>query len=129
MKITPRKYAQALVEALEGNNDPGAIVKNLLLFLRKKKQFKLLPKILQSFEEQWSERRGIFKVTVMYPPKFQNTLAELEQKLKEKLGKSVEMKKIPVEGLIGGFKVHAKDSLIDASILGKLKALERRINQ
>lgn len=127
MKITARKYAQALVEILEEKKDPQVVIKNLLLVLRKRKQFRLLPKIIRAFEEQWLERRGIVKIEVTYPRKFPDSPKELENILSQKLGKTIDMNAIPSDSIIGGFRLLAADTLIDASVSGRLKALSRRL--
>ena len=92
MKITPRKYAQALAQTLEDTDDAVSIIRNFLTMLQRRKQFRLLPKILQAFEQEWAHRRGIVKVEVMYPEKFESSLAELEKNLSEKLGKKINTK-------------------------------------
>ena len=128
MKITPLKYAQALAQILEGDTDPREIIKNFLTLLQRKKQFRLLPKILLAFEEQWALRRGVVKMDVVYPEKFEISLAELEKNLATKLGKKIDMRTKPSKTLLGGFRIRVEDTLIDASLEGRLKALERRLN-
>ncbi|GEM_PF-3627762 len=127
MKITPRKYAQALAQTLEDSDDAVTIIHNFLKLLQRKKQFRLLPKILQAFEQEWAHRRGVVKMDVIYPEKFESSLAELEKNLSEKLGKKIEMRAKPSKTLIGGFRLKVEDSLIDASIEGRLKDLQRRL--
>lgn len=130
MKLTPKKYAQALVQALDaapGAEQTAVFARNLLRLLRKKKQFRLLPKIMRAFEEQWNARRGIIKLEVVYPEKFADLLADLEKKLSEKLGKPLDMNVKPSKTLIGGYKVLMDDVLIDSSIESKLQALKRKL--
>lgn len=128
MKITPAKYAQALAQTLEGDSDPREIIKNLLILLQRKKQFRLLPKILAAFEQEWAKRRGVVKMDVTYPEKFEVSLAELEKNLAAKLGKPIDMRAKPSKTLLGGFRVRVEDTLIDASLESRLKALERRLS-
>ncbi|MBI2638300.1 F0F1 ATP synthase subunit delta, partial [Candidatus Peregrinibacteria bacterium] len=124
----PIKYAQALAQTLEGDVNPQAIIKNLLLLLQRKKQFRLLPKILLAFEQEWAKRRGVVKMDVTYPEKFEASLMELETNLSTKLGKKIDMRAKPSKTILGGFRVRVEDTLIDASLEGRLKALERRLN-
>jgi len=131
MKITPRKYAQALAQTLEEreeHKDTKAIIRNLLALLRRRKQFRLLPKILQAFEEEWSHRRGIVRMRVTFPTRFAESLQELEANLQKRLGKSIDLHAKPSETLIGGFRIHMEDMLIDASIEARLNALSRRLS-
>lgn len=127
MKVTPRKYAQAL--ALMLDTAEKTIISNFLTILRQRKQSKMLPKILQALEEEWYKKRGIRVVTVSYPPKFESSLPELEMKLKEKLGEKIRLKKIPIENLIGGFTLKVDDTLIDASVSGGLRELTQRLTK
>lgn len=127
MKITARKYAQALALLLD--TPDKTIIGNFFALLRQRKQSKMLPKILRAFEEEWYKQRGITLVTVHYPPKFESSLLELEEKLKEKLGAKICLKKFPVEDLIGGFTLKVDDTLIDASIAGGLRELTHRLTQ
>lgn len=127
MKITHTKYAEALTEVLADGGDAKTAVNNLLLMLRKRKQFRLLPKILQSFEEQWAKKNGILKIEATYPVKLPGSVDELKTVLEHKLGKKVVMKNVPSATMIGGFRVLAGDTLIDASMEGRLKALERKL--
>lgn len=127
MKITARKYAQAL--ALMLDSAEKTIIENFLALLRQRKQTRLLPKILKSFETEWLKRRGYTKVQVAYPKQFASSLPELEAALKAKLGDNIHMESKPAEDLIGGYQVRVDDILIDASIQGRLKALERRLGK
>lgn len=116
------------MQALEIATDQRSIVHNFLSLLRRRKQFRLLPKILQAFEREWNTRHGIFSMTVSYPPKFENSIELFSENIGKKLGKKIEMKKIPSEKIIGGARVHMEDTVIDASIEGQLKKLELHLN-
>lgn len=75
MKLTSRKYAQTLVEVLGVETESALVIKNFLMLLRKRKQMRLLPKILQIFEELWNEKQGIVKLEVTHPAKFASSAA------------------------------------------------------
>lgn len=126
MKITAQKYAQAL--ALMLDSAEKTIIENFLALLRQRKQTRLLPKILKNFENEWRRQRGYTKVQVSYPKKFESELPELEAALRAKLGDKIHLDAISDENLIGGYQVRVDDTLIDASIQGRLKALEKKIN-
>lgn len=128
MKITPKKYARALAQTLYTAQDARIIIINFLSLLRRKKQFRMLPKILRAFENEWASRRGVVKMRVAYPEKFKESLEELEKKLSEKFGKSVEFSSFSSPSLIGGFRLQMDDTLIDASIETMLHNLEQRLN-
>lgn len=125
MKITAQKYAQAL--ALMLDSAEKTIIENFLALLRQRKQSRLLPKILKSFETEWRKQRGYTKVQVSYPKKFENDLPELEAALRAKLGDKIHLATTADDELIGGYQVRVDDTLIDASIQGRLRALEHKI--
>lgn len=127
MKLTSRKYAQALVEVLGAETESALVIKNFLVLLRKRKQMRLLPKILQIFEELWNEKQGIVKLEVTHPSKFASSAVELAQILEQALGKKVEMHLKSADDLLGGFKVKFGDTMIDASLKGKLNALSKKL--
>ncbi|MBI4994617.1 ATP synthase F1 subunit delta [Candidatus Peregrinibacteria bacterium] len=130
MKISSKKYAQALIAALENAGDPKPMIKNLLNLLRKKHQLKLLPKILQAFEEQWNQAHDIVKMEVSCPKKFESSLQVLEKSLEgapPSGGKKLIFKPKIDDSLMGGFKIRSGDTLIDASLKTRLKKLEHRI--
>ena len=129
MKITPQKYAQALAETLYDAKEPSAVIQRFLALLRRRKQFKLLPKILHAFEKEWNTRHGVIKMAVVYPAKFKDSVAHLGKSIEEKLGKKVEITAAPSDSLIGGFRVHIEDTLLDASIEGQLKALAQALSK
>ncbi|MEK7523885.1 MAG: ATP synthase F1 subunit delta [Patescibacteria group bacterium] len=127
MKITPRKYAKALAIMLDSAEK--TIISNFLSVLRQRHQMKLLPKIMEAFEEEWMKHRGITQVDVTYPENFESSMQDLDARLREKLGDKISVQAVPSDGMIGGFKVRIDDTLIDASVEGMLKMLEARLKK
>lgn len=127
MKISPRKYAQALAQTLEAAKDQKIIIANFLTLLQRKKQFRLLPKILHAFEQEWNRRRGIVKMSINYPAKFEASLAGFVQGLEQALQKKIHVIARPSSSLIGGFRIRTADMLIDASIEGRLAELSHKL--
>lgn len=127
MKIPPKKYAKAFALALEKTKDPKTLVRNLLELLRRRKQMRLLPKILDAFEEEWNREHGVMKLRVAYPEKYKDSVRELENALSKKLGKKLQVETKSSGTLIGGFRLRLEDMLIDASIETRLKTLASRM--
>lgn len=127
MKITPIKYAKALTQLLSSDSGHQQTVRNFLIYLRRKKQLKLLPKIVKAFENEWAAAKGIVRLKVEYPEKFPESAGEFEKSLGQKLGKIIECTTTPSKTIIGGLRVIAEDTLIDASIEGRLLALNKRL--
>lgn len=125
MKITPRKYAQAL--ALMLGSAEKAIIMNFLQVLKQRRQIKMLPKIMKMFDYEWRKQRGITDVEVAYPPQFPSSLENVHRALTEVFGDKLHITTKPTEKLIGGFQVKIGDTLIDASVAGRLEKLAKRI--
>lgn len=127
MKISSKKYAQALIAALENAADPRPMIKNFLVLLRRKKQLKLLPKILQAFEELWNHSHGIVKMEVSCPQKFESSLQVLEKSMEGATGKKMIFKQKIDDSLIGGFRIRSGDTLMDSSLKSRLKMLANNL--
>ncbi|MFA6521122.1 MAG: F0F1 ATP synthase subunit delta [Candidatus Gracilibacteria bacterium] len=127
MKISPRKYAQALAAVLGSSQNAPAAAKNFLELLRRRKQLKLLPKIVQLLDDELSAERGIVKLEISFPPKFKDSLNDFKKNLSASLGKQLEIQEKPQENLIGGFRIKMGDTLIDASMKGRLQAFARHL--
>ena len=125
MKITPKKYAQVLAIMLD--TAERTIIANFLAVLRRRRQIKYLPRIMRAFEDEWLKRRGIKKVEISYPERFADSLAGFEKNLKLNLGDKLKIKAVPADDMIGGFRVRVGDTMMDASVSGRLKALARKI--
>ena len=88
---------------------------------------KLLPNIVKAFENEWAAAKGIVRLKVEYPEKFSESAGEFEKSLGQKLGKIIECTTTPSKTLIGGLRVLADDTLIDASIEGRLHMLGKKL--
>lgn len=128
MKITPKKYAQALADVLETSPDVGATMQNFLGMLRRHKQFRLLHKIVLAFEKEWSARNGIVTMHVTYPKAFESEVAAFEISMTQALGKKIRMKKSSSDTMIGGYRVNIDDTLLDASLETQLNSIANNFN-
>lgn len=128
MKITPKKYAQALAMMMDANAD-RTVIANFLKLLKQRRQLKLLPKIVSAFQQEWLKRKGITRIDIVYPEKFEESLREFEQQLHRMLGDKLHISASPSESLIGGMQCRIEDTLIDASIASNLKALAARLQK
>lgn len=131
MKVSPKKYAHALAEALTPIKDQEQqvqqYIKNFLALLQKNRQLKQLPKIFEAFEREWAARNGTLKIKVWYPSAFKDSLVQLENNLSTSLAKKINLQAIPADSLIGGFRLMHDDTLIDASVSGQLEALKEHM--
>lgn len=125
MKLTAKKYAQALAQLLaEKDVTPKTVAKHFIDTLRRRKQTKLLPSILKHVQTEWCKANGITQIEVEYAPKFKDSLEAFENALKDK---NVLVHATPREDLIGGYRIKIDDLLIDASLKGRLNTLAHQL--
>ncbi len=126
MKLTAKKYAQALAQVLaEKDVQPKTVAKHFMDTLRRRHQMRLLPSILKHVESEWCKENGITQVTVEYAPKFKDALSVLETALHE--SKKFLVQSTPKDDLLGGYRIKIDDVLIDASLKGRLTTLSQKL--
>ncbi len=82
-------------------------------------------KIFEIFEEKRSDAEGVIEIQVISAyPITETQKSSLTEAISRKLGKKVEVKSAVDESLIGGAVIRAGDSVIDASIKGRLQDLK-----
>lgn len=104
--------------------DAGKVVKNLLSALAEQKRLALLPDVAEQFEIFRADEERIVPVTVSSAFKLTSAqVKRLKEKLKNKLGREVELVSEIDESLIGGVVIRTPDLVIDGSVTGKLAKL------
>lgn len=131
MKISLKKYAQALAQSLYGEEDSAKInerIENLLKLLVKRKQSKLVKQFTLVFFREWMEKNGkVFcKVTVPYDLNDRET-EDLQKLLSDALNKKVSIKVKTDSSVIGGMKIEFDDYIIDGTVITGLKTLKSQI--
>jgi len=128
MKITPRQYAVALLESLDGKKTSEKI-QNFLLVVKRNKDQRQLNKILAEFEILWSRQEGKISGKVSSFSKLSESskkhLVELVKKMSG--AKDVELEVKEDASLMGGFVVRFEDTLIDGSTRKRLSDLEQHL--
>lgn len=97
---------------------------NLVKVLADAKRLLVIPEIYKLFEQLRSEAEGVIAVgvTTAYKLATKQQLA-ISEAMAKRLGRKVEIITDVDESLIGGVVIQAGDSVIDASVKGRLKAL------
>lgn len=131
MKISLKKYAQALADSLYGEKDSAVInerIQNLLKLLVKRKQSKLVKQFVKAFFSEWMKKNGkVFcKVTVPFEPNDAET-KDLEKLLSDALNKKATIKVNTDPSVIGGMKIEFDDYIIDGTVITGLKTLKSQI--
>ncbi|MDD4004808.1 MAG: ATP synthase F1 subunit delta [Elusimicrobiaceae bacterium] len=115
-----------LHEKLFSRKDTRAF--RFLELLLKVKRLYLLDAVLREGSRLLDERDGLVRAEVetAFPPD-QGTAAEAEHALGAATGKTVSVRLVQAPELIAGMRVRIGDTLIDASLLGRLDRLKRKI--
>ena len=128
MKVSIKKYAEALAQVLEKEKDPKEAkekIRNLLKLLTKRKQGKLIKQLPEVFKKVWLRRKGQLetKVTLPYKPTDQERL-KIVKSLSEALKKDVILTTKTDEAVLGGMKIEFEDYIIDGTVLKNLEMLK-----
>lgn len=131
MKITARKYAQALVEVLKNEKDQKVInekIQNLIKILVKRKETKTLKRFQQIFKSLWMREKGQLevKLTLPHKPDDSNKLA-LIKSLGSALDKEIILNVHIDENVIGGMKIEFEDYVIDGTVSKSLEMLKTNL--
>ena len=117
-----------IINKISKNFKIDDLLKNFTIFLIKKRRFFYLEKILKSFNEICSEKRGELKAEIRSA---KNLSPEEINKITEELSNNFESKiKLNYnhdESLIGGLVVQVGSTMIDTSIKNKLQQIETRM--
>lgn len=106
------------------NND----VLNLLYILLEKNKIHLLSTILYCFEESMDEAKNILKVGVVSAAEIDEDLKhKLQEKLENKLNKSVKFDFETKPEIIAGVVLKIQDKVIDGSMAAKLEGFKKAL--
>ena len=129
MQNKAKLYAEVLKSALEGKTEKESekIAENFKKLLKRRGDVKLMQKILREFERLWEERKGKIAQIFSARPLSHKSKSELEEKLKKE---GFQAKTVETKELIGGIAVMlGSEAVIDNTILGKLRRIQKRIQE
>jgi F-type H+-transporting ATPase subunit delta len=131
MKITPAQYAKTLYELTldKSQSEIGDVISEFAKLLAKKNQLKLLPKIIEKFNQIWNKENGIIEAEVMSANKLEShQVHKVASYLKEKYkAKEVLINDIVNESLRGGIIIQVGDEVMDGSVERQLRNLRERL--
>lgn len=131
MKVSIRKYAEALSESLKGEKDSAMAkgkIENFLLLLQKRKKTKMLKRFPEVFTKIWHEKNGKISVKVVLPEDpTEKDLDSLAKYLDEMLGKKAVLEVVVDPKIIGGMKLLMDDSVIDGTVKKNLEMLKIKL--
>lgn len=131
MKISLKKYAEALAVVLEKEKDSGQAaqkINNILKLLARRKQSRLIKGLPEVFRKIWLEKQKKVELTATTPyESSEEDLKDLTKLIKDVLQKEVFIKNKVDKNIIGGIKLEFDDYIVDATLATDLKNLKQKI--
>ena len=129
-KITPKKYAQALYESLEGK-DKAEIASEITSFIQvlvRNKSISKSDKVISAFHDYLNEQEGVQAVSVYSVKELsQDEKNEIKSGLKQALKKEIELIEYINPELMGGVILKYGDVIVDGSVKNKIENLANTI--
>jgi F-type H+-transporting ATPase subunit delta len=129
-KITPKKYAKALYESLEGKNQAeiASTITSFVQVLVRNKSISKSDKVISAFHDYLNEQEGVQAVSV-YSVKTldQDERNEIKSGLKKALNKEIELIEHIDSKLMGGVILKYGDVIVDGSVKKKIESLANTI--
>lgn len=124
-KLTPA----ALVELLsESFSRADANMRNFLRLLADKKRLSLLPEICEVFEQDWFDDQSLNEVMITFASEPDAaTLNALSEELKQKFGKSIQLKTSIDASILSGAIIQKGDYVMDGSLKGQMDRLKQEL--
>ena len=121
-------WFEALVNTISENYKFDQLLKNFLSFLIKKRRFFFVERILKSFIEICSEKRGELKAELRSAKQLSNDeITQITEELTKNFSSKIKLNYKHDESLIGGLVVQVGSTMVDTSIKSKLQQIENRM--
>ena len=123
-----RDILSQVIDKISGNFRLEVLFKNFLNFLIIKRRFFYVQKILKSFNEICSEKRGELKAEIKSAKNLtKDEINKITQELSNNFKSEIKLNYTHDQSLIGGLVVQIGSTMIDTSIKKKLQQLENRM--
>ena len=117
-----------VVNTISENYKFDQLLKNFLSFLIQKRRFFFVERILKSFIEICSEKRGELKAELRSSKQLSNEeIKQITQELTKNFSSKIKLNYKHDESLIGGLVVQVGSTMVDTSIKSKLQQIENRM--
>ena len=117
-----------IVNIISENYKFDQLLKNFLSFLIKKRRFFFVERILKSFIEICSEKRGELKAELRSAKQLSNDeIKQITEELTKNFSSKIKLNYKHDESLIGGLVVQVGSTMVDTSIKSKLQQIENRM--
>ena len=117
-----------VINTISENNKFETLFKNFLSFLIQKRRFFFIERILKSFIEICSRKRGELKAELKSAKELSNEeIAKITEELTKNFSSKIKLNYKHDESLIGGLVVQVGSTMVDTSIKNKLQQIENRM--
>ena len=117
-----------VINKIAENNKFEVLFKNFLNFLIQKRRFFFLERILKSFIEICSIKRGELKAELKSAKELSNDeISKITDELARNFSSKIKLNYKHDESLIGGLVVQVGSTMVDTSIKNKLQQIENRM--
>ena len=117
-----------VINIIFDNNKFEVLLKNFLSFLVTKRRFFYVEKILRSFIEICSKKRGELKAELKSAKKLSSDeILKITNELTKNFSSKIKLNYKHDESLIGGLIVQIGSTMVDTSIKNKLQQIENRM--
>ena len=117
-----------VINKISENFDLEILFKNFLNFLISKRRFFYVEKILKSFNEICSEKRGELKAEIRSAKELsQEEINKITEELSSNFKSKIKLNYNHDKDLIGGLVVQVGSTMIDTSIKNKLQQIENKM--
>ena len=118
----------SVINKISLNFNINDLLKNFMTFLIKKRRFFYIEKILKSFIEICSEKRGEVKAEIHSAKELSNEeIKKMTEDLAQNFSSKMKLNYKHDQSLIGGLIVKIGSTMIDTSIKNKLQQIENRM--
>ena len=117
-----------VINTISENNKFESLFKNFLSFLIQKRRFFFIERILKSFIEICSRKRGELKAELKSAKELSNEeIKKITEELTKNFSSKIKLNYKHDESLIGGLVVQVGSTMVDTSIKNKLQQIENRM--
>ena len=117
-----------VINTISENNKFESLFKNFLSFLIQKRRFFFIERILKSFIEICSRKRGELKAELKSAKELSNEeIVKITEELTKNFSSKIKLNYKHDESLIGGLVMQVGSTMVDTSIKNKLQQIENRM--
>lgn len=131
MKISVKKYAEALAASLHEEKDKGVVdekIQNLLNMLQRRKKGKLIRRLPEVFKKVWQEKNKQMEMKATFPSEpSKQEVADFAKALGETFDREVSINVLVDESIIGGVKLEFGEYVVDSTVVKNLEILKNKL--